>query len=340
MDKIIGWALLQDRLPLSNCALLASGRGGFEIIQKSLLAGIPLLASVSAASSLAVQMAREFGLTLVGFLRGRRFVVYAGEERLGLGFPRILQPVRRMVNDQCECRRPGAGGRAGERLIHLLNRVGIVLPQVCYHPQLGRSRRATPAWSKWTASWSEPARTMVTAGMEVLRNPPAPSPRSARRSTACSSNHMLYCTVCDNNNGNCTVHNTTKLLAVEHQQIPFQPKPYEVDETKPFYRYDPTNACCAAAALRRARTSRSMKRCRSTGRTLTPACSGMAARPSANPAASPAATASRSVPCNALMEKSMIGHAGFFTALPKKALKGMIDVVKGDRAGRPATARS
>lgn len=84
VDKLIGWALLQGHLPLSNCALLASGRGGFEIIQKSLMAGIPLLASISAASSLAVQLAREYGLTLLGFLRGQRFVIYCGEERLGL----------------------------------------------------------------------------------------------------------------------------------------------------------------------------------------------------------------------------------------------------------------
>jgi FdhD protein len=85
VDKLVGWALLQGLLPLSHCALLASGRGGYEIIQKSLMAGIPLLASVSAASSLAVEMAREYGMTLVGFLRDRRFVVYSGEERLGLG---------------------------------------------------------------------------------------------------------------------------------------------------------------------------------------------------------------------------------------------------------------
>jgi FdhD protein len=84
VDKLIGWALLQGRIPLADCALLASGRGGFEIIQKSLVAGVPLLASVSAASDLAVQLARECGLTLVGFLRGRRFVCYCGEERLGL----------------------------------------------------------------------------------------------------------------------------------------------------------------------------------------------------------------------------------------------------------------
>lgn len=84
VDKVVGWALMQGLIPLSQSVLLASGRGGFEIIQKSLMAGIPVLASVSAASSLAVQMARELGMTLVGFLRGRRFVVYCGEERLGV----------------------------------------------------------------------------------------------------------------------------------------------------------------------------------------------------------------------------------------------------------------
>jgi FdhD protein len=84
VDKVVGWALLSEevRLPLDKYALMVSGRGGFEIIQKALLAGVPLVASVSAPSSLAVQLAREAGMTLVGFLRGRRFLVYSGEERL------------------------------------------------------------------------------------------------------------------------------------------------------------------------------------------------------------------------------------------------------------------
>lgn len=81
VDKIVGWALAEKRLPLSAHVLLVSGRGGFEIVQKSLAAGIPILASVSAPSSLAVKLARELGLTLVGFLRGRRFVVYSSEFR-------------------------------------------------------------------------------------------------------------------------------------------------------------------------------------------------------------------------------------------------------------------
>jgi FdhD protein len=81
VDKAIGWALLDGRLPLSAHVMVVSGRGGFEIVQKALAAGIPILASVSAPSSLAVKLARELDVTLVGFLRGRRFVVYSGEFR-------------------------------------------------------------------------------------------------------------------------------------------------------------------------------------------------------------------------------------------------------------------
>jgi FdhD protein len=82
VDKVIGWAFREGRLPLGESVLLVSGRGGFEIIQKAIVAGVPIVASVSAPSSLAVQLGRELRLTLIGFLRGRRFVLYAGEERI------------------------------------------------------------------------------------------------------------------------------------------------------------------------------------------------------------------------------------------------------------------
>jgi len=82
VDKVIGWALLKDRIPLSNFVLMVSGRGGFEIAQKALVASVPVLASVSAPSSLAVQIAREFGMTMIGFLRGRRFVAYSAPLRV------------------------------------------------------------------------------------------------------------------------------------------------------------------------------------------------------------------------------------------------------------------
>jgi FdhD protein len=81
-DKLVGWALLEGRLPLSEHVVLVSGRSSFEIMQKCLTAGVPIVCAISAPSSLAVDVAREFGMTLVGFLRGGRFNVYAGADRV------------------------------------------------------------------------------------------------------------------------------------------------------------------------------------------------------------------------------------------------------------------
>ncbi|MFI9352349.1 formate dehydrogenase accessory sulfurtransferase FdhD [Streptomyces lydicus] len=84
VDKIVGRALQQGLLPLSSAVLMVSGRASFELAQKAVMAGIPVLAAVSAPSSLAVDLAQETGLTLVGFLRGTSMNVYAGEHRLTL----------------------------------------------------------------------------------------------------------------------------------------------------------------------------------------------------------------------------------------------------------------
>jgi FdhD protein len=82
VDKVAGWALREGRLPLAGCVLLVSGRASFELVQKAFLAGIPVLAAVSAPSSLAAEFAEEVGMTLVGFLRGRTMNVYTGAARL------------------------------------------------------------------------------------------------------------------------------------------------------------------------------------------------------------------------------------------------------------------
>jgi FdhD protein len=85
VDKVIGALLLDDRLPAGDLGLIVSGRASFELMQKALVAGMPLLAAVSAPSSLAVQLATEFDVTLVGFLRGSTFNIYSGQRRIGHG---------------------------------------------------------------------------------------------------------------------------------------------------------------------------------------------------------------------------------------------------------------
>lgn len=87
VDKLVGWASLTGRLPLTGHVLMVSGRTSYEIMQKALTAGIPFVCAVSAPSSLAVDLARQFGMTLVGFLRGERCNVYAGSDRITLPTP-------------------------------------------------------------------------------------------------------------------------------------------------------------------------------------------------------------------------------------------------------------
>jgi len=186
--------------------------------------------------------------------------------------------------------------QVGERLIDVIQRAAIEVPAVCYHAQLGPLQTCDTCMVEVQGRLVRACATVVDVGMNVQTASAAASAAQREAFDRVLSNHLLHCTVCDNNNGNCTVHNTTKMLAVEHQHIPFKTKPYAVDDSNPFYQYDPANACCAGAVSKHVRTSKSTKRCRSIGTMSTHAFCGTAARRSENPAASPAVTASLSVP--------------------------------------------
>lgn len=218
---------------------------------------------------------------------------------------------------------------ADEQLLSLLNRIGAKVPQVCYHPQLGPIQTCDTCMVEVNGTLMRACGTTVCAGMNVSTKSKKADAAQREAFDRILGNHLLYCTVCDNNNGNCTVHNTTKQLAVEHQSIPYKEKPYAVDATNPFYQYDP-NQCILCG--------RCVEACQNLQVNETLSINWEDPHPRVQWDGGAAIGESSCVscghcisvcPCNALMEKNMLGEAGFFTSLPKQALNGMIDVVKG-----------
>ena len=219
--------------------------------------------------------------------------------------------------------------RADERLIDVINRSDAKLPQVCYHPQLGPIQTCDTCMVEVDGNLVRACGTNVSVGMSVSTNSAAASDAQREAFDRILSNHLLYCTVCDNSNGNCTVHNTTRLLGIEHQSIPFRNKPYEEDHTNPFYRYDPQQCilcgrCVEACQNLEVNETLSINWEDPHPRVLWDG--GSTIGDSSCVSCGHCVTV---CPCNALTETSMLGHAGFFTGLPKPALDGMINLVKG-----------
>jgi len=219
--------------------------------------------------------------------------------------------------------------KPGELLVDVLNRAGTKIPQVCYHPQLGPIQTCDTCMVEVDGKLLRACATPVKDGMTVSTKSTRVMSAQREAFDQILGNHMLYCTVCDNNNGNCTVHNTTRFLAVEHQKIPFKTKPYEVDSTNPFYRYDPDQCilcgrCVEACQNVQVNETLSIRWEDPHPRVLWDG--GSTIGESSCVSCGHCVTV---CPCNALMEKSMLGHAGFLTRLPKAALNGMIDIVKG-----------
>ena len=148
--------------------------------------------------------------------------------------------------------------KPGERLIDLINRCGIEVPQVCYHSELGPIQTCDTWMVEIDGKLVRACGTMVSEGMNVATSSPRADAAQREAFDRILGNHLLYCTVCDNNNGNCTVHNTTHLLHVEHQEIPYKPKPYEVDILS--IATIPISAFSADAVFKRVKPSRSMRR--------------------------------------------------------------------------------
>jgi formate dehydrogenase major subunit len=230
--------------------------------------------------------------------------------------------------------------RVGELLVEALNRHSRAqgskqVPQVCYLPQMGPIQSCDTCMVQVGAAAGGAAKlvracaTPVTAGMVVATEGEAVDIAQREAFDRILQNHMLYCTVCDNNNQNCTVHNTTADLDVKHQSRPYTPKPYEKDMSNAFYRYDPDQCilcgrCVEACQNVQVNETLTIDWEREHPRVLWDG--GEKIDGSSCVSCGHCVTV---CPCNALMEKTMLGHAGYLTDTPDKVLHDMIDVVKG-----------
>jgi formate dehydrogenase major subunit len=221
----------------------------------------------------------------------------------------------------------------GEPLIDVLNRHAAAtstrqVPQVCYLPQMGPIQSCDTCIVEVNGELVRACGTQVATGMIVSTESHAADIAQREAFDRILQNHDLYCTVCDNNNQNCTVHNTTADLDVKHQARPFLHKPYPQDHSNPFYRYDPDQCILCG---------RCVEACQNVQVNETLTINWESAHPRVLWDGGDKIEGSSCVscghcvtvcPCNALMENSMIGHAGYLTNLPAKVLDDMIDVVK------------
>jgi formate dehydrogenase major subunit len=218
---------------------------------------------------------------------------------------------------------------SGERLIDVINRADVKLSQVCYHPQLGPIQTCDTCMVEINGRLERACATIVSTGMEISTNSDKAGAAQREAFARILTNHVLYCTVCDNNNGNCTVHNTERLLGMEHQPVPYHSKPYEEDHTNPFYRYDPQQCILCGRCVQACQNVQVNETLSINWEDPHPRVQWDGGSTIGESSCVSCGHCITVCPCNALMEKSMLGHAGFFTGLPKTTLSSMIDVVKG-----------
>ena len=222
----------------------------------------------------------------------------------------------------------------GEPLIEAINRKAAMegvtgIPQVCYLPPLGPIGSCDTCMVELNGKLVRSCGEKVAAGARVLTASDRADVAKREAFDRILENHNLYCTVCDNNNGNCTVHNTTAELDVQHQVREYRKKPYKQDQSNPFYRYDPDQCilcgrCVEACQNVQVNETLTISWDRESPRVMWDG--GEQIEGSSCVSCGHCVTV---CPCNALMEKGMVGHTGYLTSLPPAVLDDMIDAVKG-----------
>ncbi|WP_275899543.1 formate dehydrogenase subunit alpha [Bacillus piscicola] len=224
-------------------------------------------------------------------------------------------------------------GKDGQSMLQYLAARDAEVPSVCYHPSLGAIETCDTCIVEVNGEMVRACSTEINDGDEITTSAPHVREAQAYAMDKILYNHELYCTVCDYNNGNCEIHNTVKEMQIEHQEIPFEKKPYEVDNSNPFYRYDPDQCILCG---------RCVEACQDVQVTETLSIDWERERPRViwdndvpinESSCVSCGHCSTVCPCNAMMEKSMVGEAGYMTGLSQETLRPMIDITKDVETG-------
>ncbi|KXZ15210.1 oxidoreductase [Bacillus nakamurai] len=219
----------------------------------------------------------------------------------------------------------------GSKILDILNQNGIDIPQICHVPEVDPIQTCDTCIVEVNGKLQRSCSTIAENGMSISLTAGRVKEAQTEAMDRLLENHLLYCTVCDNNNGNCTLHNTAEMMGIEHQKYPYTPKDDSkcaVDMSHPFYRYDP-NQCIACGqcveVCQNLQVNETLSIDWERDRPRVIWDEGVAINESSCVSCGQCVTV---CPCNALMEKSMLGQAGFMTGIKQDVMEPMIDLVK------------
>ncbi|WP_442599988.1 formate dehydrogenase subunit alpha [Neobacillus sp. D3-1R] len=216
----------------------------------------------------------------------------------------------------------------GTRILDYLLKQEMEHPHICYSEVLGPVQSCDTCMCEVNGSIMRACSTVVEEGMDILTSSELAKKAQEEAMDRILENHLLYCTVCDNNNGNCRVHNTAEMMGVEHQTRPHRSKGYEVDMSHPFYRYDPDQCILCGRCVETCQdlqVNETLTINWESGQPRVLWDGGKSINESSCVSCGQCVTV---CPCNALMEKSMLGNAGFMSGISDDLLTPMIDIVK------------
>ncbi|MEX3954611.1 formate dehydrogenase subunit alpha [Trinickia sp. EG282A] len=219
-------------------------------------------------------------------------------------------------------------GKAGQPLMDFLAEHGIALPHVCYHRSLGALQTCDVCWVEMDGQLERGCTVKSADGLVISSASEAAMAAQREGMDRLLAKHELYCTVCENNTGDCTLHNTMAQMNMPIQRYPFERKPYEKDESSQFYTYDPDQCILCGRCVEACQNVEVNETLSIDFSAEHPRVLWDGGKPIDESSCVSCGHCVTVCPCNALMEKTMQPDAGPFTSMPQSLKRPLIEVVK------------